>query len=318
LVRRAGWTSPLAAAVTLAIVSFFPAPPVLAQESPNPADIARMSAQQAIAASQKGEIVLVDVRSTAQRSLGHIQGDIGVPVEDLPQKMEGLKGSPKKLVFYCSCPAEELALDAAGIMIRGGDTNVAVLVGGYDGWKAAGGPVVVDATWEQTFRVSTSPVGWGKTPIDSTRCRYFRDTKVAEDAKASGCIACRPDSAARGFAGFIQKIDAKGLTGRRIEMSAMVRSENVGRLAFLLIGAEDAQGHTIGLARGDNDPITGTSDWRTALVGFHVPDDAADVIFGVSLVGAGTVWIDDVKLVAPPLEGAAAVNVTVVNPSFEN
>jgi rhodanese-related sulfurtransferase len=281
------------------------------------ASIARLNAQEALAAYNAGDIVLVDVRSPGQRAQGHIKGDVGVPYEMLPAKQAGLQGG-KRLVFYCSCPAEELALGAAALFIQHGDNNVAVLVGGYDGWRAAGGPVQVDATWEQAFRVTASPPGWGKTPIDTTRCRYTRDSKIASAGKSSGCIVCRPDSASRGFAGFTQKVDAANLRGRRVTMTAMVRSENVLRMGFIIVGAEDDEGRVIALSRGDGDPITGTHDWRTAEVDVLVPPEAVKVFFGVTLVGAGTVWLDDVTIAARAESGLPAVKVAVANPSFEN
>jgi rhodanese-related sulfurtransferase len=313
-------TAALAAAACL-VFALGAAPAVAQSEAARPggvpiASIPRFTIQQGIDAFAKGEIVLVDVRMPGQRAQGHIKGDIGIPYEQLPSKQASLQGE-KRLIFYCSCPAEELALGAASAFMEHGYNNVGVLVGGYDGWKAAGGPVQVDATWEQAFRVSSSPIGWGKTPIDTTRCTYSRDGKAAAGGKSSGCIVCRPDSASRGFAGFTQKLDAANLKGRRVVLSAMVRSENVLRIAFIIVGAESGDGRVVALSRGDGDPITGTHDWRTAELDVLVPDDAAKVIFGVTLVGAGTVWLDDVKLMATAEPGKPAVNVVVVNPSFE-
>lgn len=284
---------------------------------PGPASVARMGAAQAILASRLGEIVLVDVRSPAQRALGHIQGDIGIPLDQLAMRRAQLPPN-QRIVFYCSCRAEELALDAAGVLLRAGRPNVAVLVGGYDAWRAAGGPTEIDATWEETFRVMAPPSGWGKTPIDSTRCGYFKDGQVAAKGSASGHIACRADSAARGFAGFTQKIDAKNLQGRAVTLSALVRSQGVGRAAFLLIAVEDTTGRVITVYRGEKDPITGTQDWRSAEVSGAIPPAAVKLLIGISLVGSGQVWLDDVRLTAPEEPGRPALSIAVVNPGFED
>jgi len=289
--------------------------------SPGPSDpdmatVARMDAAQAILSSRLGEIVLVDVRLPAQRALGHIKGDIGIPLDQLAARRAQLPPN-KRIVFYCSCHAEELALDAAGVMIQAGNSSVAVLVGGYDAWRAAGGPTEVDATWEETFRVMAPPSGWGKTPIDSTRCRYSKDGKVAAKGSASGHITCRADSAARGFAGFTQKLDAKSLQGRAVTLSAMVRSQDVGRAAFLLIGAEDAAGRMIAVYRSDKDPIAGTQDWRSVEVAGAIPPAAVKIVIGISLVGSGQVWFDEVRLAAPEDPEHPALDVAIVNPGFE-
>jgi rhodanese-related sulfurtransferase len=305
----------LAIAITLA----FGAPSLAQGSAPPPPDtsgVARVGIPEALAEGPQGKIVLVDVRSPAQRAMGHIQGDVWIPVDQLEARRGSLPRD-KRSVFYCSCPAEELALDAVAIVIEGGNTNVGVLVGGYDGWKEAGGPVATEASWEEAFHVQAPPRGWGKTPIDSSRCRYSRDDGIASDGKSSGRILCKPDSVSRGFAGFTQKYDAEKLRGRVVVMEAMVRSANVLRLAFLIIGAEDADAHVLALTRGDKDPIRGTQTWRPAQVRVRVPESAAKLVLGVSLVGAGEIWLDEVRVYAPAENGLPAVTVPVANPGFE-
>ncbi len=274
-----------------------------------------MSVPQAMLALTRGEIALVDIRPLAQRSLGHISSDVHIPLAELSPRKGELPGN-KRLVFYCSCPAEELALDAAREMMRGGEARVAVLVGGYDAWRTAGGKFQVDATWEETFRVDESPVRWGKTPVDTTRCRYVRDGTVSFRGGSSGRISCVPVAESRGFAGFSQRVDASRLRGRTVSLSAMVRSDKIERAAFLLLAAEDAQGRVMPLTSPEADPVTGTGDWRQVKVTSKVPPDAARLIVGISLMTAGRLWIDDVRLVAEE-PGLPSVRVVIENHGFE-
>ena len=113
-----------------------------AAATPAPPDtlpIARMGIPQAMLAATRGEIALVDVRPAVLRSLGHIQGDVSAPLDRVAAASRDLPGD-RRLVFYCACPAEELALDAARAVLKARKVaRVAVLVGGYDGWRAAGG-----------------------------------------------------------------------------------------------------------------------------------------------------------------------------------
>ena len=278
--------------------------------------VARMNVPQAILAASRGEVLLVDVRPAGQRSLGHIKNDVHAPFDRMAAGQAELpKG--KRLLFYCSCHAEEVALDAARLLQKKGNADVAVLVGGYDDWKQAGGPIEIDATWEETFKVDAPPVGWGKTPVDPKRCRYEVDRATAARGAASARITCVRDTSARGFAGYTQKLDPAGLRGRKLTLSAMVRTQDAAPGAFLWIGAEDAQGRVMGMTRPDANPIVGTQDWHVVEVSGVVPPTAVKVLVGVSLMASGTVWLDDVRLVADEDRGMPRLRVVVANQSFE-
>jgi rhodanese-related sulfurtransferase len=309
-------------ALALCAVAALPSParaaPVPATAARDTAPVARMSVPRALPAATRGEVVLVDVRAPGQRALGHIRGDIHVPLEQLPARTAELP-KDRTLVFYCSCPAEELALDAARAMIAAGGARVAALVGGFDAWRAGGGPVVVDAPWEVVFRVDDPPGGWGKTPVDSARCRYARDDSVAFQGSASGRITCLPGPAppGRGFAGFTQRVPAGALPGRRVTLSAELKSEGVERPAFLWIAAEDADGRMIPLAPPDAAAAAGTTDWRFVQVSGVVPPVARRLLVGLSLPAAGRVWLDDVRLVAEEESGMPRIRMVIENHGFE-
>jgi len=278
--------------------------------------VARMNVPQAILAASRGEVLLVDVRPAGQRSLGHIRDDVHAPFDRMAAGQAELpKG--KRLLFYCSCHAEEVALDAARLLQKSGNANVAVLVGGYDDWRQAGGPTQVDATWEEIFKLDEPPAGWGKTPVDPKRCRYEVDRSGAARGAASARITCVRDTSARGFAGYTQKLDPAALRGRKVTLSAMVRTQDADPGAFLWIGAEDAQGRVMGMTRPDANPSLGTQDWRLVEVSGVVPPTAVKVLIGVSLMASGTVWLDDVRLVAVEDRGMPRVRVVVRNQGFE-
>jgi rhodanese-related sulfurtransferase len=289
-----------------------------AAPAPSGADtvaIERVNVTQAQLAAKRGEIVLVDVRLAGQRSLGHITGDVHAPLAELPGRARALPAG-KQWVFYCSCPAEEAALEAARLVLRSSKPRVAVLVGGYDAWRAANGPVQVDAGWEQVFRVDDPPSGWGKTPVDTARCRYARDERAAFRGSASACITCAPAADARGFAGLSQRIDARGMRGVPLTLSVMVKSEKLEQRAFLWIAAEDAQGRTMPISPPDASVVTGTTDWHALQASGVVPAEAVNVLVGLSLVTSGRVWMDDIRLVADA-PGRPGVRVVLQNHGFE-
>ena len=256
--------------------------------------VARFAAAQAIAAATRGEIHLVDVRPAAQRSLGHIRGDLHVPLDQLRLR-QGELPRDRTLVFYCSCRAEETALEAARIVIAEGGARAGVLVGGYDAWRAAGGLVQVDATWEEIFRPDLAPLQWGKLPADTTRCRYARDAEIAFRGKASGRIGCWR-AGGRGFAGLQQRMDARGIAGRAVTLSAMVHVEEVQPGAFLWVAAESEDGKVTAMQRSEPDSIRGSQAWRPVEIRWTVPPGAARVVIGASLMGVGGLWLDEVRL----------------------
>jgi rhodanese-related sulfurtransferase len=277
--------------------------------------VARIGVPQAMLAQKRGEIVLVDVRGAGQRAIGHIAHDVGLPIDKFSARQHELPRN-HRLVFYCSCPQEEVALEAAHLMQAAGNPRVAVLVGGYDAWHAAGGAIEVDATWEEEFRVDAPPIGWGKTPEDSMHCRYARDRDVAFQGGSSGRIECELDTTARGFAGLIQRVDAKPLRGREVTFTAMVRSEMVAPFGFLWVGAEDADGKMIAMHRAET-PIKGTQDWHMATVSATVPKAAVRVLVGLNLAGQGGLWIDEAELVANEAPGLPRTRVALKNSGFE-
>ncbi|MFI5371719.1 MAG: rhodanese-like domain-containing protein [Candidatus Eisenbacteria bacterium] len=296
------------------------APTVARADTPAGADtvpVTRVGATQALLAFKRGTAVLVDVRYPGQRALGHVDGDIAMPFDQVAAHHDRLPAD-KKLIFYCSCPHEEEALEAARAMPRPADPRVAVLVGGFDAWRKAGGPVKNEATWEGVFRVDAEPVGWGKTPTEHGRCQYLRDSTVASRGLASGCVVCgAPDSTALSLAGFSQRTDAEPLRGRTVTLSGMVRTDGVVGAALLWIGAEADQGKLLAFARSDSTPVIGTSDWRPVEITLRVPPDARLLDFGLHLVGVGRAWLDDVRLIAPAENGLPRYRVVIANEGFE-
>jgi len=312
------WRAVASLCAALVMTSAVPREPAAAPaaSTPDTTAVERMSVAQAMLAAQRGEITLVDVRLDGQRALGHVSGDVHIPMAQLPGRASQLPVG-KKWVFYCSCPAEETALEAARAVQRVGKPRVAVLVGGYDGWRLANGPVQVEAGRDEVFRVHEPPSGWGKTPVDTLRCRYTQDAKAAYRGTSSACITCVPAADARGFAGLSQRLDARGMRGVPLTLSAMVKSEKLERQAFLWIAAEDAQGRTMPITPPDGAPITGTTDWHAVQATGVVPADAVNVLVGISLVTSGRVWLDDVRLVADA-PGRPGVRVVLQNHGFED
>jgi len=83
---------------------------------------------------------LVDVGSRiAQQSRPHIPGAVMLDLDDIAGKAEF--PADRDIVLYCACPNEASAKRAAQILLKKGFKRVRPLIGGLDGWIAAGHPV---------------------------------------------------------------------------------------------------------------------------------------------------------------------------------
>jgi len=83
---------------------------------------------------------LVDVGSRiAQQSRPHIPGAVMLDLDDIAGRAEF--PSDRDIVLYCACPNEASAKRAAQILLKKGFKRVRPLIGGLDGWIAAGHPV---------------------------------------------------------------------------------------------------------------------------------------------------------------------------------
>ena len=100
----------------------------------------RISIQDAVKLSNKGEAVFVDVRSISKFADGHIKGALSIPQSRL---QEGLMQIPPKktIITYCACPHEESAAMAVLYFNYHGIKDTAALVGGWNAWQAAHLPV---------------------------------------------------------------------------------------------------------------------------------------------------------------------------------
>ena len=79
------------------------APLVAAQLAPvaAPQDAPRISGEEARALVQKGDAVIVDVRTKEGFAIGHVEGAVNIPLADVGTRMKELpKG--KAIIAYCT------------------------------------------------------------------------------------------------------------------------------------------------------------------------------------------------------------------------
>jgi rhodanese-related sulfurtransferase len=91
-----------------------------------------------------GAALIVDAREAVEFAEGHIPGSISLPydlaVTD-PVLLESLEAGGRPIVTYCGGGTCEQSLSLAHELVFAGHERVAVFMGGYPDWVAAGYPV---------------------------------------------------------------------------------------------------------------------------------------------------------------------------------
>lgn len=100
----------------------------------------------------------------------------------------------------------------------------------------------------------------------------------------------------RGSAILIQTIRASSYLGKRLRLSALIKTQGVEQGAGLWMSIEGKIGHVLKLADVHNRLIQGTTDGKRYEVVLDVPQESVSILFGIQLIGKGLVWLSDVQL----------------------
>lgn len=98
-----------------------------------------MPRQALLAALQRGDVTLVDVRPEEEYHAGHLPSAINVPIDRLEQMLDRLP-QDREIVAYCRGPYCVLSHEAVQLLRRRG-FRVRRYEEGYPEWRAAGLPV---------------------------------------------------------------------------------------------------------------------------------------------------------------------------------
>ena len=135
------------------------------------------------------------------------------------------------------------------------------------------------------------PKGWFSNGSNIQNYEISVDTTVKHSGRASARIKSIATTPAEGFGGFMQVFGADAYHGKRVRMSAWLKSENADSLHlwFRLDGAKSM----LGFDNMDNRAVKGTSDWKKYELTLDVPANTINIAFGAFIVGSGQGWVDD-------------------------
>jgi hypothetical protein len=115
----------------------------------------------------------------------------------------------------------------------------------------------------------------------------------------AGFLKSKSDSV-QGFGTMMQSFSADDYRGKRIRLSAAVRTENVKDWAGLWMRVDDKSGRTSAFDNMQKRPIKGTTGWAQHEVVLDVGPEANIIALGVLMGDAGAVWLDQVRFEVVP------------------
>jgi hypothetical protein len=143
------------------------------------------------------------------------------------------------------------------------------------------------------------PRGWFANGSALGDYNVATDNAVTYQGHPSVSInAKKPDST--GFAGFMQSISANDYKGKRVRLSAYLRTRDVtgdgSRGAHVWFRVDGPNQKMLGFDNMDTRPVKGNTEWTKYEIVLDVPSESIGLAYGSFLNGSGTSWVASFKL----------------------
>lgn len=199
---------------------------------------------------EKGNIVLIDLRSKEKAMAGRIGRAVSIPYESLEDRYEDI---PMKAPIVLYSDSEQEAADAYEELRDEGFKKVALVSGNYDGWVKSGGkvvqgPVTSDINWVRKLeKGEVSKKDFLKVASGEDTTGVILDVRTADEAGAGGfknAIAIPLDKITARMSEIPKdkKIYAHCTTGARADMAAQELNKQ-GYKAFFLVANVECEGN---------------------------------------------------------------------------
>jgi len=149
-----------------------------------------------------------------------------------------------------------------------------------------------------TPKVTTvAPFGWFRNGSKPEAYVVGVDGDTTHDGMPSA-YAKSIEPAIDGFGGMMQMCDAQNFLGKRLRLSAWMKTENTndeGAHLWFRIDAKEG-GAMLQFDNMDSRPMKGTTEWQKCSIVLDVPANAGALAFGFFIGGTGHAWVSGVKL----------------------
>ena len=153
-----------------------------------------------------------------------------------------------------------------------------------------------DATTQPNV-TTKAPSGWWKNGSKPAAYVVGVDKDKTHDGLPSA-YAKSIEPSIEGFGGMMQMCDAHSFLGRRLRLSAWMKTEDTnegGAHLWFRIDAKEG-GAMLGFDNMDGRPVKGTTYWKNYSIVLDVPANAGALAFGFFIDGTGRTWVSGVKL----------------------
>jgi hypothetical protein len=134
------------------------------------------------------------------------------------------------------------------------------------------------------------PKGWGG---GGEGYELSRDDTEKHAGKASGCVRSTGESAG-GFGTLTQWFRADKYKGKRLRMTAYVKTDGVEGKAGLWMRIDGKEKTALAFDNMMARPVVGTTDWKKYDVVLDLPENSEEIFFGFLVAGKGRGWVDDI------------------------
>jgi hypothetical protein len=145
----------------------------------------------------------------------------------------------------------------------------------------------------------TPPEGWFMAGSKPQEYELGITPDGGQNRGPAGFLKSKSDSTA-GFGTMMQQFSADEYRGKRVRLSAAVRSENVKGWAGLWMRVDEKNGRTSAFDNMQKRPIKGTTGWERHDVVLDVSPEAQLIALGILVGDGGAVWIDQARFEVVP------------------
>jgi len=199
---------------------------------------------------EKGNIVLVDLRSKKKSAAGRIARSVNIPYDSLDDRLDDIP--LKSFVVLYSDTTEEVT-DAVEDLRGEGYKKVALVAGNYAGWVKSGGktvkgPVETDINWQRKLgKGEVSKTDFMKAVNGTDKNAVVLDVRTEDEVSAGGfknAISVPLDQVGSRLSEIPKekKVFVHCTTGARADMAAQELKKN-GYKAFYLVASIECEGN---------------------------------------------------------------------------
>lgn len=160
---------------------------------------------------------------------------------------------------------------------------------------------------------SEVPEGWQLAGSNPQGYDFVVEKDQGQPAP-SGKIMSNDQVKPKEFGTSMQVFFPEDYLGKRVKLSAKIKSRNVVGWAGLWMRIDTDKKHAAAFDNMQNRPILGDTDWQDYSVILDVAKDANKLSYGILLVGGGEVWFDEFTFSIVDM----SIAVTDMNDKLEN